>query len=267
MKVWLNGAIVEADEARISPLDRGFQLGDGMFETFRSYGRRLPTVRDHLERLTSGGRALDLQVPTAKDLLIAVNSLLDENDLNDARIRITVTRGEEQPSVLITTAPFRPWPEEARVVISPWPRNESSPLAGVKTTSRAESVVVLEHARGENADEALFLNTSRNLCEATTANVFVVRGGRVETPPLSAGCLGGITREHVLALCRELGIEALEVDVPAEALHQVEEMFLTSSTREIQPVTSVDGRPLARGPVTLRLRGELQSRLRSLAGD
>lgn len=264
MKVWLNGTLVEADEARISPLDRGFLLGDGVFETLRSYGFRLPTLWDHLGRLEAGGRVVGLWVPAWKDLAVAVRSLLSGTDLDDARVRITVTRGVDEPTALITAAPLLPWPETARVVIAPWPHDEHSPLAAVKTTSRADSLLALEHARREGADEALFLNTSGNLCEATTANVFVVRDGRVETPPLSAGCLAGITREHVLRLCGELGIEAVETDLPLELLDQVDEMFLTSSTREIQSVASLNAQFLGSGPLVPHLQEQLRLKLESL---
>jgi branched-chain amino acid aminotransferase len=253
MKMWLNGDLLDADRAHISPLDRGFLLGEGVFETFRSYEGRVPTAGEHLERLQSGCGAIGLDGPGSDDLLIAARALLRENELGDARIRITVTA----QTILITAAPLDPWPETARAAIAPWPHNELSPLTGVKTTSRADTLMAREYARREGADEALFFNLAGNLCEATTANVFLVRDGCVETPPLWAGCLPGITRARVLGLCGELGVDAVETDISRQALEEAQETFLTSSTRGIQPLDTP-------GPVTLQLQEQLARALEAL---
>jgi len=253
MKVCLNGDLLNADDAHISPFDRGFLLGEGVFETFRSYDGRVPTAAEHLERLGSGCRVLGLDAPEPNGLLSAVRELLRENELPDARIRITVTA----QTLLTSASPLEPWPETARAVVAPWPHNELSPLAGVKTTSRADTLLARNYARREGADEALFFNLAGNLCEATTANVFVVRDGRVETPPLSAGCLPGITRARVLELSRELGIDAAETDITRQAFEIAEERFLTSSTRGVQPLNSA-------GPVTSRLQDQLRRKIEPL---
>jgi branched-chain amino acid aminotransferase len=261
MKVWLNGELLDAEEAHISPLDRGFLLGEGVFETFRSYGGQLPTAAEHLDRLESGCRAVGIPVPAGRDLVDAARTLLHKNELRDARIRITVTAA----TVLATASPLEPWPETATAVLARWPHNEQSPLAGVKTTSRADTLLALAYARREGADEAIFFNLAGNLCEATSANVFLVRREKVETPPLSAGCLQGITRGHVLRLCEELNIEAAETDLSLESLHQAEEMFLTSSTRGVQPLVGWPGRSgEAVGPITLRLQEGLRQKTESL---
>ena len=137
----------------------------------------------------------------------------------------------------------------------PWPRNERSAVAGVKTTSYAENVVMLAEARKVGASEAIMANTRGNLCEGTGTNVFVVLGDRLVTPPLLAGCLAGVTRGLVL----ELLDEAEEDDVPMAALAEADEVLLTSSTRDVQPLRSLDGRPLpgAAGPVARRAAGAL----------
>jgi branched-chain amino acid aminotransferase len=265
VKVWLNGALADEQAACISPLDHGFLLGDGVFETLRSYGGRPFALREHLERLAAGADALDIALTSLDELERGATELIAAEGLSDARLRITVTSGSGPPgldrgrgpsTVLITASPLKVRPPTATAVLSPWPHDERSPLAGVKTIARAESVVALRHARSRGADEALFLNGNGNLCEATTANVFVVREGRVETPALSSGCLPGITRERVLRLCDELGIDAAEPEMPREALHGSDELFLTSSTREVQPLIHLDGQPIADGqpgPITLRL--------------
>ena len=272
MKVWLNGRLVDDHAACISPSDRGFLLGDGVFETLRSYSGRLPTLRAHLERLGTGAGVLGIALPPLAELEQGATDLLAASGLDDARMRITVTsgtgppglaRGEARPTVLITAAPLREPSGTATAVVPPWVHDERRPLAGVKTISRAESVIALAYARERGADEALFLNTAGNLCEATTANVFAVRDGLIATPPLSAGCLAGITREQVLRLCRALDLDAEERDLPAGVLQSADELFLTSSTRGVQALVAVDMAPIGNGepgPLTRRLAGELERR-------
>lgn len=265
MRVWLNGSLIAEEEACISPLDHGLLLGDGVFETLRCYGGRPFALREHLERLAAGADVLGIGLPALDELERGAAALIAAEGLSDARLRITVTsgsgppglaRGRGRPTVLLTASPLKEWPATATALLSPWAHDERSPLAGVKTIARAESVVALMHVRSRGADEALFLNGSGNLCEATTANVFVVREGRVETPALTSGCLAGITRERVLRLCAELGFEGAESELSSDALSGADELFLTSSTREVQPLVRLDGRPVGGGepgPITLRL--------------
>jgi branched-chain amino acid aminotransferase len=265
VRVWLNGALVDEEEVCISPSDHGFLLGDGVFETLRCYEGRPFALREHLERLDAGARAMGIAVPSLDDLETGALALVAASRLTDARMRITVTsgagppglgRGEGPPTVLMAARPSKGWPPTASATVAAWAHDERSPLAGVKTVSRAESVVALMHARSQGADEALFLNRSGHLCEATTANLFAVRDGRVETPALSSGCLAGITRERVLRLCGELDIEAQEGELARDVLDSADELFLTSSTREVQALVRVDGHEITAGkpgPVTLRL--------------
>jgi branched-chain amino acid aminotransferase len=193
------------------------------------------------------------------DLEAAAHDVLRANEINDARMRITITsgsgpaglaRGAGSPTTLIATLPLTPWPPVSTAIVSRFRRDEHSPLAGIKTTSLAHGVIALAEARDAGADEALLLNIAGNLCEATTANVFLVHDGVAATTPLDAGCLAGITRAHVL----ELGAE--ERTLSPDDLLQAAEAFLTSSTREVQPLVAIDGRPVGvgqPGPVTLRL--------------
>ena len=277
MKVWLNGELVDEQQACISPADRGFLLGDGVFETLRSYSGSIFGLWEHLERLQAGARALGLSLPAVEALADAAQMLLEANGLPDARLRITATSGpglpglapeRTEPTVLVTTSSPRAWPEAASAVLSSWNHDETSPLAGVKTTSRAESVLALSQARAKGADEAVFGNRAGNVCEATTANVFLVREGTVRTPPVSAGCLAGITRDHVLRLCAQLGVEAVEEDLAVNELRRADEAFLTSSTREIQPLVQLDGSPIgagAPGPTTRRLADAFSELVRAQA--
>lgn len=255
--VWLDGALVDAAEARISPFDHALLTGDGVFETMRVYGGQPFALRRHLERLHRSAAGLGLVPPDDAMLREAVRDtiavVLGEGD---GRLRLTVTggpaplgseRGAARPTVVIAAGPLSPWPPTADVAVCPWPRNERGAVAGLKTVSYAENVVALAWARERGASEAIFANTVGDLCEGTGSNVFLVTGGRLVTPPLSSGCLAGVTRDLVLELTG-----AVEVDLPAGALGAAEEAFLTSSTREIQAIRAVDGRALpgAPGPFT-----------------
>jgi branched-chain amino acid aminotransferase len=256
VKIWLNGEIVEEREARISVSDHGLLLGDGVFETLRWYSGKAFALDSHLERLESGALALDLRTPPLSDLMAGAHAVVEGNRLADARMRITLTsgagppglaRGGGTPTAIIAALPLEPWPATATAITSRWRRDERSPLAGVKTISLVDHVMALAEARAKGAGEALLLNGRGDLCEATTANVFCVRDGQVQTPALSSGCLAGITRDRVLRLCARLRIGAVETSLPGQVLHQSEEIFLTSSTREIQPLVAVDGRPIGNG--------------------
>ena len=174
--------------------------------------------------------------------------------------------GESQPGqvspdgdtmFVCTAIPSAATKEQEAVVMSPWPRNERGALAGAKSVSYAENVVALTHARRAGGGEAIFANTQGDLCEGSATNVFLVRDGLLHTPPLSSGCLAGVTRELTLEVCRAHGIPISEKSLPATALAGAEEAFLTSSMREVQAIASVDGTPLSKtvGPLTRRVAG------------
>ncbi len=148
---------------------------------------------------------------------------------------------------MVAGGPLTEWPDTTDVVVVPWPRNERGALAGLKTISYGENVVALAHAAERGGGEAIFANLAGNLCEGSGSNVFVVSAGRLLTPPLSAGCLAGVTRACLLKVT-----DAVEEDLPVEALAQADEAFLTSSTREVQPIRAVDGvvLPNVPGPLT-----------------
>jgi branched-chain amino acid aminotransferase len=176
---------------------------------------------------------------------------------DQGRIRITVTAGGDtlgserkagaEPTVIVVLGPGRDPAADCAVVTLPWPRNERGALAGVKSTSYAENVVGLAYARERGALEGVFGNLAGNLCEGTGTNVFLARDGRLITPPLSAGCLAGVTRGLVAEWAG-----AAEEDVPLGALTQADEAFLTGTSRDVLPIRQVDGVALAAcpGPVT-----------------
>jgi branched-chain amino acid aminotransferase len=261
---WLDGELVPLADAKVSVLDHGLVVGDGVFETLRVY-RGVPFAwRRHLDRLCVSAEGLGLQLPDIEELRAAADAVLQANALTDARLRITVTggiappgsgRGDAPPSAFLIAFPIEAAAPSVDVVIVPWTRNENGALAGLKTISYASNVRALAYARAKGAGEAIFANTQGNLCEATGSNVFLVRSGTLITPPATAGVLLGVTRALLLELARQSGIPTEERDVPIDALAQSDEAFLSSTTREVQPIAHVDGVPLPSvgGPVSERL--------------
>jgi branched-chain amino acid aminotransferase len=264
MTAWIDGEMVPLAEAKVSVLDHGLVVGDGVFETLRVYGGVPFAWSRHLARLRASAEGLGLRLPDVSRLRAAADAVLEANDLTEARLRITVTggiapagsgRGDETPTTFLLVSPIDPARPEVDVVIAPWSRNENGALAGLKTISYASNVRALAYAHERAAGEAIFPNTRGNLCEATGSNVFLVRAGELITPPATAGCLLGVTRALVLELAHRAGIAAVERDVPIQALAQADEAFLSSTTREVQPIAHVDGRPVREvgGAVSKRL--------------
>jgi branched-chain amino acid aminotransferase len=263
--VWINGTLVPPEKAVVSVFDHGFTVGDGVFETIKVMGGRPFALRRHIERLHRSAQGLGLAVPMGDaSLRSAVDEVVAASGLELARLRVTLTAGmtplgsarnEGEPTLVIAAGPLVHWPVETTAVTVPWPRNERSAVAGAKVTSYAENVVALAEARKVGASEAIQPNTAGNLCEGTGSNVFVVRDGELVTPPLLAGCLAGVTRALVL----ELLPEADEADVPMADLADADEVLLTSTTRDVQPLRMLDGRSLpgADGPVARKAMAAL----------
>ena len=264
MIVSVNAQLGDADALRISPLDHGLLVGDGVFETMRVYAGTPFAWTRHVERLQRSATGLGLPLPATAGLRDLADAVIEANGLMDARLRITVTggpaplgseRADVEPTIVIAASALTPWPPTADVVTVPWTRNERAATAGLKTISYADNVRALAFAHEHGASEAIFGNTRDELCEATGSNVFIVRDGHLVTPPEDSGCLLGVTRALVLELARDLGLDPLEGAVALGALANADEAFLTSTTREVQGIAHVDGvdLPLAPGPVTSTL--------------
>ncbi|WP_059008468.1 aminotransferase class IV [Streptomyces specialis] len=256
--IWLDGELRDADSARVSVFDHGLTVGDGVFETLRTENGRAFAVSRHLDRLAASAAGLGLPEPDRDEGRHACEAVLAATPLPFGRLRVTYTggpaplgsdRGDAPPTLLVAHAAAPRVPESTAVVTVPWTRNERGALTGLKTTSYAENVIALARARQSAASEALFANTAGRLCEGTGSNVFVVLDGEVHTPPLTSGCLAGITRALVLEW-----VGATETDLPMDCLERAEEIFLTSSLRDVQAVRRVDGRTLpgAPGPATVK---------------
>lgn len=261
--VWMDGRVCPAADARVPALDHGITVGDGLFETLKVMDGTAFAMRRHLARLRRSAAVVALDLTMGDDDLRAASETLltrcRETGAEPGRLRITVTGGpgplgsprdQVEPTVILAAGPAAPWPPTAAVVTVAWVRNERSAIAGAKTTSYAENVVALAAAKQRGASEAIFANTVGALCEGTGTNVFVVRGDRLCTPSLATGCLAGITRELLLEVvaCEEVD------DLSLDDLRHADEAFLTSSTRDVQPIETVDGVVLGRGapgPITI----------------
>jgi len=258
VKIWLDGKLQDAEDARVSVFDHGLTVGDGVFETLKATHGQAFAVTRHLDRLAVSARGLGLPEPDLDEVRRACDAVLEADPLPYGRLRITYTggvsplgsdRGTTGPTLVVALGGAKRRADSTAAVTVPWVRNERGALAGLKTTSYAENVMALARAHAQDATEAIFANTVGQLCEGTGSNVFVVLDGALHTPPLAAGCLAGITR----ALTAEW-TGAQETELPLDVLERADEIFLTSTLRDVQAVDRLDGRTLpgAPGPVTAK---------------
>jgi len=267
MIVWLNGELTPAGEARIDPTDRGFLLGDGLFETMLARRDRVVFLDAHLLRLKHGANAIGLALPfDPARIAAACTALLDANGLADApraALRLTLTRGpgprglalpaEPRPTLLITAAPAAAPPAGLSAIVATARRNNRSPSAQLKAIAYLDNVLAKEEARARGAEDALMFNIDGHLACTSAANIFIWDGGRLITPSVDCGILAGITRAAILELAPDLGIEVREDRIEAARLAQVEGAFLTNSLMGIVPLTRLDRHVLPLHPSTARL--------------
>jgi branched-chain amino acid aminotransferase len=288
--VWVDGRLESADERHLSVFDRGFQLGDGIFETLRARGSRPTELAEHVARLRRSAAGLGIALPDdigarlAAGIaeLLAAEGLDDET--GDASIRITVTRGAfhgrgllppdelVRPTIAIQAWPVTPPPADhlergLHVVASTVRRDPANPLATLKTTSRADYVYARLEARRAGGDDGLFLTVDGFLSECTTANIFLVRStvaGTTElaTPSLDCAILPGTTRSWLLAWAGRVGLRPIERRLSRDDLASADEAFLSSSVAGILPVTRFDGAAIGDGrpgPWTRRARADREA--------
>jgi branched-chain amino acid aminotransferase len=281
--LWVNGDLLPVGESVLNPLDRGFTLGDGLFETLRVRGDTVLGIERHLFRLRVGAAVLGLSpLPKDKDLKDAITKTLTANGLTEAAVRLTISRGvpkrrgllpepEPNPSMVIHAEPFTGYPAElydrgARAVISGIRRNEHSPLARVKSLNYLDNVLARREAEARGVDDALLLNTAGDLACASAANLFLLLHGALVTPSVASGALPGTVRELVTAeLAPPIGLKVVERVVRPEELDTAHEVFLTNALMGIVPLTVVDTLPIGTGvpgPVSMKLRAELEIRER-----
>jgi branched-chain amino acid aminotransferase len=258
--VWVNGNRQRDETAHVSARDRGFTLGDGVFETMRVRGRAVFRLDRHLARLQRGLQVL--QIPAPGELREWVLRAAAESGLPDASIRLTVTRGRgpagvappdhPQPTVTVIAAPMPLFPASTYTAglsahVASGRRNEFSATAGLKTLSYVDAVAALLEARRAGMDEALLLDTQGHCSEATASNLFAWTGAELVTPRVSCGALPGITREAVLELANAAGLPAVERVLTLDELISSAEAFLTSSLRGVAPLVRVGAHAIGDG--------------------
>ncbi|QZY30461.1 aminotransferase class IV [Nocardioides coralli] len=268
MRAWLNGEILADPTApAVAVDDHGFTVGDGVFEAIKVVDGTPFALTRHLDRLVRSAEGLGLPRPDVAEVRRGVAAVLEGDPLPLGRIRITWTggpaplgsgRGDGRPTLAVVADVMEPAPPTTAVVTVPWPRNERGALAGLKTTSYGENVRALAHAQRHGASEAVFANLAGHLCEGTGTNVFYVVDGELRTPTLDSGCLAGVTRGLVLEW-----FGGVEVDEPLEVVDRASEVFLASTTRDVQGVSRWNDRELeAPGPVTREAMATWQTRER-----
>jgi branched-chain amino acid aminotransferase len=269
IRVWVDGAMVEPEGPALSALDHAVTVGDGVFETAKIVDGAPFALTRHHRRLLRSAAGLGLPTPDLALLDKGVAAVLEGEPLAFGRLRYSVTGGvgplgsdrdgASLTSIVLAAPQARP-PAAGRLTVVPWTRNERSAVAGLKTTSYAENVVALARAKQAGAIEAVFANTRGELCECTGSNVFVVVDGEVLTPPDDSGLLPGITRELVIEWGRAAGVDIREQPLPLDVLSTADEVFITSSTKDVLPIEAVDDRVL---PVERPVTRALQSIFRS----
>jgi branched-chain amino acid aminotransferase len=270
---WVNDGLINVADAKISVLDHGFTVADGVFETLLVLDGQVFARDLHLTRLAKSASGLGIALPEVSKLNLAIDQVLGAHQAMDfGRLRLTVTSGSgplgsersnAEPTLVVTISAQDKWPESTSALLVPWTRNEDSPLAGLKTTSYAENAFALEAAKSRGFSEALYCDTSKRLSEGTGSNVFLVSNGVVVTPSDASGLLRGVTRDLVIKWAGESGIEIEQRDVSSAELWESQELFLTSSTRDVLPIANLasldaslevgNQRTLDVGTVTLKL--------------
>ncbi|HEX3889568.1 MAG TPA: aminotransferase class IV, partial [Verrucomicrobiae bacterium] len=260
--VFLNGQFLPEAQAVVPVNDRGFLLGDGLFETMRVVGGKPFRFAQHLERMTRGADFLKIKPPfTPRELEKFAGQLVEQNKMSDAILRVTLTRGpgergykfsgEGKPMVVMTlhAAPPLENPIEWNLVTSSFHVPAADPLSSFKTTSKILHVMARAEAVEKGADEALLVNTNGEVAETTSGNLFWVYDDKICTVPTGRGVLPGITRAIVLEICQSLGLQTNKRVIKPEALRNSQGIFVTQSALGIVPVSSFDGEPVAPSPL------------------
>lgn len=281
--IFMNDKLVPEDEARVSVFDHGLLYGDGVFEGLRSYSGRVFRLDAHLDRLWASAKAICLEIPLSKDAVAkAVTDTLAANGLTDGYIRLVVTRGAgslgldpnrtKNPQVIVIADTISLYPREfyekgLRIITAATQRTHSAALSPrIKSLNYLNNIMAKLEGLQAGCVEALMLNHKGEVAECTGDNVFVVRDGRLLTPPPDAGILEGITRNAVMELAQRAGIDCREATLTRHDLYTADECFLTGTAAEVIPVVDIDGRRIgagAPGPITAKLTAAFHALVRS----
>ena len=273
LKVWLDGQLVDKDQAKISVYDHGLLYGDGVFEGIRIYSSQIFEADAHMRRLFDSARAIRLTIPmSSAELKSAIEQTFKANNFIDAYVRVVVTRGVgylglsptkcPKASVFIIADTIEMYPAEhyqkgMSVIVASVIRNHPNAVSPrVKSLNYLNNILAKIEANDANVPEAIMLNHEGNVAECTADNVFIVRDGRVATPGTQDGILEGVTRTVILKLCEKMQIPCIEKTLQRHDLYIADECFLTGTAAEVAPITRIDGRPISTGhpgPVTQKL--------------
>lgn len=278
LKVYINGKYLDKEDAKVSVFDHGLLYGDGVFEGIRSYGRLVFKLKEHIDRLYESAHGIMMKISLSKkDMIEAVVATLKLNKLNDAYIRLVVTRGIgdlgldprkcKDPSVIIITDRIQLYPEKLyqeglRLITVPTPRNIPEALnPQIKSLNYLNNILAKIEAINSGYEEALMFTASGYVAECTGDNIFIIKGNRLITPPAYLGILKGITRLAVMDIGKKLKLDVREEVLTRHDLFTSDECFLTGTAAEIVPVISIekrivgDGKP---GKATLKLMKEFK---------
>jgi len=273
IRVHIGGRVCPPEEARVSVFDRGFLYGDSVYETIATASGRLFALAEHLTRLERSAARIGLRTPTRREMELAIADTVAAAGNRESRVRIMITRGvgkldldpasADDPQMVVLVFPLNPPSAEmyargVSVAIVSVTRNSPQAIdPAVKSGNYLNNVLAVGEARRrDGAYEAILCAADGSVAEGASSNVFVVAGGVVRTPPLEVGILDGITRGKVLELCRDSRIRSDECRISPDELRGAAEVFITSATRSVLPVTKVDDRTIGKGlpgPVTRRL--------------
>ncbi|MDR1522682.1 MAG: branched-chain-amino-acid transaminase [Endomicrobium sp.] len=281
MKVYLDGEFVKKEEAKISVFDHGLLYGDGIFEGIRAYNNRVFRLKEHLERLWSSAKAINLTIPiTQKEMEKAVIKTLLVNKLSDAYIRLIITRGcgdlgldpnkcTTLPSIIIVTDNISLYPKELYekgievVTVATRRVTQDSLSPNIKSLNYLNNILAKMQATRSGAVEAIMLNSQGYIAECTGDNIFIVKNDNLLTPPSSEGALIGISREAIIELAKnKLKIPVKQERITLYDVYTADECFLTGTAAEVMPVVNVDSRQIAAGKpgeITLKLIKEFKS--------
>ncbi|AQT67748.1 D-alanine aminotransferase [Anaerohalosphaera lusitana] len=260
-KVFLNNKLVDACDAKVSISDSGFLYGMGLFETMRAVEGKVFALDDHLDRLFASAEKLSIFNPHSREFIgDAIGQVLEANELEDARIRLTLTSGpmnvgadeEPEPTLVITATDFAPYPAEfydkgVKVIISDYRQNPLDPATGHKTINFFSRLMVLKDAHKKQAAEAVWFTNDNLVAEGCVSNVFIVKDGKVFTPKTSTPVMPGIARKHVLGLAKAEGIDAQEKDLTINDLLGADEIFVTNVIMKVLPVIAVEAHDVGEG--------------------
>jgi len=283
LKIYIGGRLVDKQDATISVYDHGFLYGDGVFEGMRSYGGRVFRLDEHLERLWQSAAAICLTIPLSRqEMADAVTATLKANTISDGYIRLVVTRGSgtlgldpnrcSNPQVIIIADSISLYPDKfyeegLEIITASTIRNHPAALSPrIKSLNYLNNILAKIEGAQAGCVEALMLNHKGEVAECTGDNIFIVRQGRVVTPPLDAGILAGITRQAVIDLARQAGLTVDELAMTRHDVFVADECFLTGSAAEVVPVVKVDSRVIGNGkpgPVTRDLKERFHRYARS----